>query len=89
MKQLETAILSAGLVKPSQTASAKAARAAAKKAAQARRTALICRVMPTGDLFKALAKAKSGKRSQKAAKAAIDAAQAEILACNTVLRGAV
>lgn len=89
MKQLETAILSAGIVKPGQTASAKAARGLARKAAQSRRTALICQVMPTGDLFKALAKAKSGKRSQVSAKAAIASAQAEILDCNIVLRGAV
>lgn len=88
MKQLETAILSAGLVQPSQTASAKAKRAAARKQAQARRSALICLVMPTGALASALAKAKAGKRSQVRAKAAIQAAQAEILACNVVLRGA-
>lgn len=87
MKQLENAFVASGLVQPSQTITAKLERAAARKAAQSRRSALIRLVMPSGELFKALAKARKGKKSTKVARAAIEKAQAEISDCNVVLRG--
>lgn len=87
MKQLETALVSAGLVAADETATFKAQKKARKAAALKRRNDLVRSLLPFGRLGAALEKARRGKRRVAGIRAEIATVRAELEAVNADLRG--